>query len=97
MSRILSVLHAMSDNGNALLSKFIVYAGVSGSSVGIANKVAESTGVITEDYLTLADWGAIVGIIGGLSLAVKSLSGVYFDYQKNKRERLEFEREQGDK
>jgi len=93
MQRILNALHSISDSGNELLSKFIVYAGVSGSTVGIANNMVTPTATTPDDY---AFWGMIAGVAGGLSLVIKSLSGVYFDYQKEKRNRIEFNRRHDD-
>ena len=89
MHRILNALHTISDNGNAMLSKFIVYAGVSGSSVGIVNNVV--TSVPNDNY---AFWGMVAGVAGGVSLVIKSLSGVYFDYQQSKRDKIMFDQDQ---
>ena len=90
MHRMLSALHAISDNGNELLSKFIVYAGVSGSTVGIANNMIVSSAT-SDNY---AFWGMVAGVAGGLSLVIKSLSGAYFDYQKSRRDKILFDQNQ---
>lgn len=81
-----TMLHAITDQGNAIASKFLIYVGVSGSSVGVASKVAEMTNNVPDSMLTIADWGGIAGIVGGTCLAIKSCADVFFNYQKNKRE-----------
>lgn len=86
MNRILHVLDAISDQGNAILSKTFIYVGVSGSSVGVASGIAKRTTDLSSDMLTLSEWGSVCGIVGGLALAIKSCSDVYFNYKKDKRE-----------
>jgi len=83
---MLNVIHAISDQGNALLSKSVVYVGVGGSSVGVASKLAENV-----SQSSFSDYGALAGIVGGVSLAIKSLADIYFAYKKNKREQETFE------
>ena len=86
MLKILSdIMHEISDSGNALISKGIIYFGVGGSSVGVASRVAEVE-VVASGSLTLADYGAIAGILGGISLVIKACTDIYFSYKKNKRE-----------
>lgn len=83
------VLHqiaiTISDHGNAAISKGLQYFGVVGSSVGGTTWVA-TKGMEPHAGLTLSDWGAIVGIIGGITLIVKNGVDIYFAHQRNKRE-----------
>lgn len=75
----------ISDHGNAAISKGLQYFGVVGSSVGGTTWVA-TKGAAEHSGMTLSDWGAIVGIIGGLTLILKNGVDMYFAYQRNKRE-----------
>lgn len=82
-----TILHAISDQGNAILSKSLVYVGVGGSSIGVATKVAEVTDNVPDSLLTSVEWGAAAGIVGGICLIIKTGTDVYFNYQKEKRAR----------
>ncbi len=102
MNRISDIIHhalaAISDQGNAIFSKAAVYIGVSGSSVGVASGIAKSTTDLSTDMLTLAEWGSICGIVGGLTLAVKSGADIYFARKRDKREQEQHDKElKGDK
>jgi hypothetical protein len=77
---------SISDHGNIALSKGLQYFGVGGSSVGIASGVAKMNPSEVESVLQLSDYGAIIGIIGGLTLIVKNGVDIYFTIKKNKRE-----------
>ena len=97
MSKIANLIHSLitpiSDQGNAILSKSMVYLGVSGSSIGVASGVASVTGSVGTEWLTLAEWGSVCGIVGGLTLAVKSGADIYFARKKDKREQEKFDKE----
>lgn len=94
MSKIVKiVLTPISDQGNAALSKAATYLGVSGSSVGIASGVAEATSKTSDPtFLTLAEWGSVCGIVGGITLAIKAMTDIYFAIKKNQREEEVHER-----
>lgn len=80
------IFHALSDNGNAIVSKMLIYVGLGGSSVGVTTKAVEMAGRMPEAAFDVAYWGGVSGIIGGVCLVIKTSSDVYFNYQKNKRE-----------
>lgn len=86
MSKIIGTLQTISDQGNTLISKLFVYAGVSGSSVGVASGFAKTVSDNSSDFLTLTEWGSVCGIVGGLTLAAKSGSDIYFNRKREKRE-----------
>lgn len=81
---------AISNHGNAALSKSLQYFGVGGSSVGAVSFLSKSE-VVQEQVgvgMTLSDWGGIVGILGGITLIVKNSVDVYFASKKDKRAEL---------
>ena len=88
MSVINSVLHAMSDHGNVFFSKFVTYAGVSagiggGGVLGIVNGTASK--VVESQGLGIQDWAAVVAIVSGLCLAIKSLVDTYLNVKADRR------------
>ncbi len=90
-----NVIAPISDQGNALLSKSMVYLGVSGSSIGVASGVASVTDSVSTEWLTLAEWGSVCGIVGGLTLAIKSGADIYFARKKDKREQEQHNKDLG--
>lgn len=84
-------LNAMTDQSNTILSKLLMYVGVSGSSAGIVTGVVQNTQDNALAVLTTASvWTDHVGIIcgiGGFScLAIKTATDVYFSRKKDRRE-----------
>ena len=77
----------ISDHGNAAISKGLHYFGITGASVGGVTWATQKGDPITHAGMTLSDWGAIVGIIGGVTLVIKSGVDIYFAFQRNKREK----------
>lgn len=75
-------IHAISDQGNTILSKSFVYVGVGGSSVGIA----DGLGFLTDTVTGGLNIGALCGIGGFLCLAIKTAVESYFQRKKDKRE-----------
>ena len=88
---ITNFIHAISDQGNTILSKSFVYVGVGGSSVGIADGV---TGFLTDSTTGGLNIGALCGIGGFLCLAIKTAVESYFQRKKDKREEERDKREQ---
>ena len=90
MSKITNALnHAMtaiSDQNQTIMNKLVMYVGVSGSSVGVASGIAKNTTELSTSFLTLAEWGSTCGILGGLTLAIKSVFDIYFARRKEKRD-----------
>lgn len=80
---MISFTHAISDQGNTILSKSFVYVGVGGSSVGIVDGV---TGFLTDTATGSFNIGALCGIGGFLCLAIKTAVESYFQRKKDKRE-----------
>lgn len=95
MQKLTDTIHqfaiTISDHGNAAVSKGLQWFGVSGSSVGVASGVAKMSET-SESVMSMSDWGAIVGIIGGATLIIKNGVDIYFAHQRNKRERESHER-----
>ncbi len=88
MSVISSALHAISDHGNVVVSKFVTYAGVSagiggGSVLGIVNGTA--TKVVESQGFGVQDWAAVVAIVSGICLAIKSIVDTYLNVKADKR------------
>ena len=80
MSMINSVLHAISDHGNAILSKSIVFLGYIGIGVGTGGGVVNGTmdKIANDVAFGLPDWAAVVAIISGLSLIIKNGVDTYY-------------------
>lgn len=84
-------LNAMTDQSNTILSKLLMYVGVSGSSAGIVTGVVQNTqdsaAVVAS---TAGGWTDHVGIICGIGgftcLAIKTATDVYFTRKKDRRE-----------
>lgn len=81
---------AISNYGNAALSKSLQYFGVGGSSVGAVSFLSKSEAVQEQVGvgMTLSDWGGIVGIIGGITLIIKNSVDMYFLAKRDKRAEL---------
>lgn len=95
MQNITDLIHraaiTISDHGNTVASKSLQYFGIGGSSVGGATWFASGGGggrgrEVVEQGLALSDWGAIVGIVGGITLIIKNGIDIYFAHKRNKRE-----------
>lgn len=96
MSGINGVLHAISDHGNALASKLVTYFGVSagiggGTVLGVANGTAQK--LVTSQGFGIQDWAAVVAIVSGLCLAIKTVVDTYYSVQDRK-ERKEAARQE---
>lgn len=85
MMNFTRIIYAISDHGNAAISKGLQYFGIGGSSVGGATWVATNKEVV-EQGMQLSDFGAMVGIAGGLTLVAKNGIDIYFAYKRNGRE-----------
>lgn len=96
MQNITNLIHkaaiTISDHGNVVASKSLQYFGIGGSSVGGATWFASNTkgGALVvssaEQGWGLSDWGAMVGIVGGITLILKNGIDIYFAHKRNKRE-----------
>jgi hypothetical protein len=88
MSAISNILHAISDHGNALVSKAVTYFGVvsigGGGALGVASGTAEK--IAQNQSFGLPDWAAIVSIVGGICLIIKNSIDAYYTIQ-DRRER----------
>ena len=91
MSLVNDIFHAISDHGNAVLSKFVTYFGVvsigSGGALGVANGTASK--VAQDQFLTLPDYAAIVSIIGGICLVIKNAVDIYYKIKEKRSEKEE--------
>lgn len=80
MNVLNTILHAISDHGNAILSKNIVLLGYVGIGVGAGGGVVSGTAdkIVNDVSFGLPDWAAIVAIISGLSLIIKNGVDTYY-------------------
>ena len=81
LSEIIGMMtKAISDYGNATVSKAITYAGVGGIGIGTANTAVKVVGgeVAQECAKYAPDWLAWAPLIGVISLAVKNACDVYY-------------------
>lgn len=86
MSLLNNILHTISDHGNAVASKVVTYYGLASIGTGGALGVTSGTvdKVVQSQGLGLADYAAIVSIIGGVCLIIKNLVDVYFTIQEKR-------------
>ena len=93
MSTIGNILHTISDHGNALISKFIVWAGVGGigysGAVAVSGKAASDAKLAlesTQPYFSFAasDVGIVISIVSGVCLIIKTLVDIYFKIKESK-------------
>lgn len=95
MSVISNILHAVSDHGNTIASKLVTYMGVSagiggGSVLGVVNGTAGK--IAKSEQFGIQDWAAVVAIISGLCLAIKTAVDTYYTVQDRKdKKRMESE------
>lgn len=94
MSAISNILHAISDHGNALVSKVVTYFGVvsigGGGALGVASGTAEK--IAQNQSFGLPDWAAMVSIVGGICLIIKNSIDAYYTIQdRREKKRLEHE------
>lgn len=75
-----TITRAISDYGNATVSKAITYAGVGGIGIGTANTAVKVVGgeVAQQCAEYAPDWLAWAPLIGVISLAVKNACDVYY-------------------
>ena len=90
MSDLGNVLHQISDHGNVIASKAITYFGLAsiggGGALGVANNTAQK--VVLDQSFGLPDWAAVVSIVGGICLIIKTVVDTYYKI-KNEREKKE--------
>ena len=94
MSAISNIFHAISDHGNALVSKVVTYFGVvsigGGGALGVASGTAEK--IAQNQSFGLPDWAAMVSIVGGICLIIKNSIDAYYTIQdRREKKRLEHE------
>lgn len=91
MSAINSVMHAISDHGNAIASKVITYFGVvsigSGGALGVASGTAEK--LAQNQSFGLPDWAAVVSIVGGVCLIIKNSIDAYYTVKDRRQRNIE--------
>ena len=75
-----SVLHAISDHGNAILSKSIVFLGYIGIGVGAFDGYVNDTvdKIANDVAFGFPDWAAVIAIISSLSLIIKNGVDTYY-------------------
>lgn len=88
MTKVSNLMHAISDHGDAALSKFINIFGVASVGGGAANYVvSKSQDVVDPNLWTIPDYAGVVSIIGGVVLIIKLVSDMYFNAKRHKREK----------
>ena len=81
------LLKTISDHYDHLMSKFLLYFGISASAGSVVNVVVSDA--VQSELLKPHTWdvpyfAAIVGAIGGVSLIVQNLISAYFMYKEKK-------------
>lgn len=94
-AKLSHAINLISDHGNAAASKFMVYFGVGGSSVGVASGLTQRYAEPEFIWFTLTEWGSVVGIAGGLSLIIKLIVDWYYRRKQDKREQEVHDRKYG--
>ena len=88
LTKISNLMHAISDHGDAALSKFINIFGVASVGGGAANYVvSKSKHVSDPDIWTIPEIAGVVSIVGGVVLIIKLCSDMYFNSKRHKREK----------
>lgn len=85
-AKIANAASFISDHGNAAASKFMTYFGAGGAGVGVVSGVTQKYAEPDFLWFNLTEWGALVGIVGGLMLAIKAGVDIYFAFKRDKRE-----------
>lgn len=80
MSAINHLLTAISDHGNALLSKVTYYYGYASLGTGAVLATANQTLDRISEPSTwgIQDYAAVVAMVGGVTLIIKNLVDLYF-------------------
>lgn len=95
------ILHTISDHGNVFISKAVTYMGMSagiggGTVLGVVNGTADK--VVKSQQFGVQDWAAVVAIVSGLCLAIKTIVDTYYTVQdRRERKRLELEKATNEK
>jgi hypothetical protein len=74
----------MREHLDALINKAVSYGAIAAASVGGANGVMNR--VPDEVDLSIAEWGGIVGIAGGIVLIIERLYNIYTKWQDRRGE-----------
>lgn len=89
MSVFQNIIHTISDHGNVIASKVIMYFGIAsvgtGGTLGVMNDTVQKVTGAESAAWGLADWAAVVSIAGGLSLIIKTIVDVYFKIRAERR------------
>lgn len=87
MSKLTEIMMAVSDGGNVAISKGIHYFGVTSLVGGATTSIAQKAGIAHSDpSWTLSDWGIMMSIVGALTLILKNLADIWFNWRRHKRE-----------
>lgn len=86
------LMHAISDHGNAIVSKLIVWFGVGGmgysGAIVVSEKVQQATKTVIESPpaqgLTASDVGITISIVSGICLIIKTLVDIYYKIKENR-------------
>ena len=85
MSKVIQImsesLHWFSDAGNVIASKMVTWFGV--ASIGAGALLGATNDTVAEAACSGAEWGptdygAIVAIVGGVTLVIKNVVDVYY-------------------
>lgn len=74
----------MKEHLAVIINKTVSYAAMTGAGVGGANAVINSTHI--QDTLSIAEWGGIVGIAGGIVLIIERLYNIYTKWHDRKKD-----------
>ncbi len=82
------LLMAISDHGNAIISKAVNYFGFASVGGGVVIGAATDTAsrIASPEMWQLSDWAVIVSIVGGITFIIKNLVDTYFKIKNKGRE-----------
>lgn len=88
IERSAELIKSISNYGHEIYAKIIHYFGLTAAAGGVGTGVANDT--YTDRLFSgvgawsIQDWYAVVGIIGGILLAIQTLSNIYWGWKEKK-------------
>ena len=87
-----NILHYISDHGNAIASKFIVWFGIGGmgysGEVAVSESATKAKQVIEPvqhyQHFDLSTIGLYISMVSGVCLIIKTISDIYFSHKESR-------------
>lgn len=93
ISALINVMVAISDHGNVIYSKSIYYCGLfgigTGLTIGVTNIASETARAVSDSW-GVQEYGAVIAIVSGVMLILKTGADLWFriaDRIEEKREK----------